>query len=82
MEKKGPDMMREVPSLFIALAVSVIVCGCIQSPAGVAKEVPGVLSNVSNDVGNVTGHVESNVSQFVVERVNVSSLPTLAPIHR
>jgi hypothetical protein len=41
--------MKRVIILFILLTV-VLVSGCVQSPANVAKEVPGVLKNVSDDI--------------------------------
>ena len=65
--------MREIPLLFIAVVIAVCVGGCM-TPGNVAKEVPGVLSNVSNDIGNATGQAEQNVSQMV------NPPPTFAPL--
>jgi hypothetical protein len=65
--------MREIPLLFIALVIAVFVGGCM-TPGNVAKEVPGVLSNVSNDIGNATGQAEDNLSQMV------NPQPTFAPL--
>lgn len=42
-------MMKRLIILFI-LIVIVLVAGCTQTPANVAKEVPGILSNISEDI--------------------------------
>jgi len=54
--------MEKIPVFFIALVITVMICGCIQTPAKVATEVPGVLKNVSTYIGNTTGQIGDNFS--------------------
>ena len=42
--------MRSASILLVVLVVAAIFGGCVQTPATVEKEVPGVLDNVSRDV--------------------------------
>jgi hypothetical protein len=51
--------MKGVSIILIALVVA---GGCIQTPAKVASGMPAVLKNVSNDVNNVTGSIEKNLT--------------------
>ena len=64
--------MREIPLLLIALFAAVLISGCTQTPANVASEVPGVLSNVSNGVGNAMGDI--------IAPKTTAIQPTFAPI--
>jgi hypothetical protein len=73
--------MREIPLLFIALLISVLVSGCSQTPAKVENEVPGVLANVSNDAGNAAGAFERNVTHDIVGTTNIPVTITLSPIN-
>jgi hypothetical protein len=69
--------MKGIPLILIAL---VIAGGCIQTPAKVASGMPAVLKNVSNDVGNITGPIERNISIAVMGTPTVSAEPTFAPV--
>jgi len=73
--------MREIPLLFIALMISVLICGCTSTPADVSREVPGVLKNVSADASVKAGEAISSMKPLTTSSEYTTPVipPTLAP---
>jgi hypothetical protein len=65
----------------VVVLISLIIAGgCLQTPAKVASGMPGVLKNVSNDIGNVTGPIEQNISYAVLGTPDITEEVTFSPI--
>lgn len=64
----------------VILISLILAAGCLQTPAKVASGMPSVLKNVSNDIGNVTGPIERNISYAVIGTPEIPEEVTFSPI--
>jgi len=69
--------MKGIPIILISL---IIAGGCIHSPAKVARDMPAVLGNLSNDVDNITDSIEQNITLSAIGTQTIAVQQTSSSI--